>query len=71
MFLIVFCVRKAILSCVSLKILVIRLTSLPKYVKVAHFVFVLGVRVYYVFVIVMVTSQLGLRYIHFFVVYFL
>jgi hypothetical protein len=35
MFPIVFCVRKDILSCVSLKILVICLTSLLQYVKVA------------------------------------
>jgi hypothetical protein len=34
----VFCV----LSCVSLKILVIHLTSFPQYVKVAHFVFCFG-----------------------------
>jgi hypothetical protein len=42
MFSIVFCVRKAISSCVSLKILVTCLTSLPQYVKVAHFVFCFG-----------------------------
>jgi hypothetical protein len=33
---------KSILSCVSLKILVTCLTSLPQYVKVAHFVFCFG-----------------------------
>jgi hypothetical protein len=37
MFSIVFCVRKAIFSCVFLKILVICLTSLPQYIKMAPF----------------------------------
>jgi hypothetical protein len=38
-FLIVFYVRKDILSCVSLKIVVTCLTSLPQHVKVARFIF--------------------------------
>jgi hypothetical protein len=42
MFSIVFCVRKAVFNCVSLKMLVTCLTSLPQYVKVAHFAFCLG-----------------------------
>jgi hypothetical protein len=44
-FWIVFCVRKAILSCETSKILLTSLTSLPQYVKVAHFFFVLVFRV--------------------------
>jgi hypothetical protein len=64
MFSIVFCVRQAIFSCVSLKILVICLTSLPQYVKMAHFAF-LGSSCVSYFVISSVFSQLSLRYIHF------
>jgi hypothetical protein len=68
-FLTVFCVLKAILSCMSLKILVIRLISLAQHVKVAHFDFVvLGLCVRFVFVIVIVLSQVGLCCIHCFVV---
>jgi hypothetical protein len=66
---IMFCVQKATLSCVFLKSLVICLTSFPQHVKVAHFVlWCLSHCVCFVFVVVIVRSQVGLCYICFLVV---
>jgi hypothetical protein len=67
MFLMVFCVRKAILSCVSLKILVICPTSLLRYVKVAQFVFCFGSLRVLCFYNCDGIFSIGLHYIHFFV----
>jgi hypothetical protein len=60
-------VRKTTLGCAILKILVICLTSFPHYVNVAHFFFrgVLDLRVCFVFVGVIVISEICLYCIRF------
>jgi hypothetical protein len=68
---IMFCVRKATFIRVILKSLVICFTSLPHYVKVAHFVVCAwGACVCFVFVVVIVVFRLGLCYTRYFVVCF-
>jgi hypothetical protein len=72
LFYLVFCVRKAIFILVFLKILVIRLTSLPQYANVAYiFLWCWGSVCMFCFVVVEVIFRLRLCYMRYFVVIFL